>query len=93
MSLLIYIVTFFCLFSHKIYFKDRSISEYTFTYRQELNLVGLIGRAMSSSYVPREGAAHNQVISELENLYQQFRNEQGFVHMVYRTSVHTGEAI
>ncbi|MBW4559475.1 MAG: class I SAM-dependent methyltransferase [Trichormus sp. ATA11-4-KO1] len=70
-----------------------NISEYTFTYRQELNLVGLIGRAMSSSYVPREGAAHNQFISELENLYQQFHNEQGFVHMVYRTSVHIGEAI
>jgi SAM-dependent methyltransferase len=70
-----------------------NIREYTFTYRHELDLAGLIGRAMSSSYVPHEGAAYNQVITDLQDLYQQLRNQQGFVYMVYRTSVYLGDAI
>ncbi|MEA5595278.1 class I SAM-dependent methyltransferase [Rivularia sp. UHCC 0363] len=67
--------------------------EYTFVNQQELDESGLIGRAMSSSYVPREGEAYEQVISELENLYQQFKNQQGFVYMTYCTSVYIGEPV
>ncbi|BCL37856.1 class I SAM-dependent methyltransferase [Nostoc sp. MS1] len=70
-----------------------NIREYTFIYRQELDLTGLIGRAMSVSYLPSEGAAYEQAIADLQDLYQQFRNDQGLVYMVYRTSVHLGEAI
>ncbi|MBF2014475.1 MAG: methyltransferase domain-containing protein [Rivularia sp. T60_A2020_040] len=71
------------------YFKN--FYEYNFDYQQELDKSGLIGRAMSSSYVPRKGETYEQVISELENLYQQFKNQQGFVYMTYSTSLHLGE--
>ena len=60
----------------------------TFTYRQELDLEGLIGRAMSVSYLPREGEAYQQLISGLEELYNRKRNEYGFVYIAYRTSVY-----
>lgn len=61
---------------------------YTFTYRQELDLDGLIGRAQSSSYIPREGQAHQQLISGLKELYNRTCNENGFVYLIYRTSVY-----
>ncbi|MBD2472855.1 class I SAM-dependent methyltransferase [Nostoc sp. FACHB-145] len=70
-----------------------NLQDYTFVYRQQLDLAGLIGRAMSVSYLPREGTAYEQVITELQNLYQQFRDEQDFVYMFYRTSVHISQAI
>ncbi len=61
---------------------------HTFVYRQQLDLDGLIGRAMSVSYIPREGQAQQQLISGLEELYNNKRDEQGFVYMTYRTSVY-----
>ncbi|QFS45942.1 hypothetical protein [Nostoc sphaeroides] len=70
-----------------------NIREYNFTYRQQLDLTGLIGRAMSVSYLPREGSAYEQLIDNFQELYQRFRDESGFVYMVYHTSVHLGEVI
>ena len=69
-----------------------NLCEHEFLYRQELDLTGFIGRAMSVSYLPREGTAHEQLISSLQDLYQRFCNKQGHVYMVYRTSVHLAEA-
>jgi SAM-dependent methyltransferase len=68
------------------------LREHNFAYRQELDLTGLIGRAMSVSYLPREGEVYKQLISDLEDLYKRFCNKQGHVYMVYRTSVHLAEA-
>jgi hypothetical protein len=59
-----------------------------FTYQQELDLDGLIGRAMSVSYIPREGEAQQQLISGLEELYNNKRDENGFVYLTYCTSVY-----
>ncbi|MEO1375280.1 MAG: class I SAM-dependent methyltransferase [Cyanobacteria bacterium J06635_10] len=73
------------------YFKN--FDEYKFVYQQELDLTGLVGRAMSVSYLPKSGEAYEQVIDDLENLYQRFKNPQGFVYMTYFTSVHLGEAV
>ena len=61
---------------------------YTFRYQQELDLDGLIGRAMSVSYIPREGEAQQQLISGLEELYNRDRDENGFVYLTYHTSVY-----
>jgi SAM-dependent methyltransferase len=57
-------------------------------YCQELDLDGLIGRAMSTSYVPREGENHERLISGLQDLHQKFRSERGFVYISYQTYVH-----
>ncbi|MBW4559585.1 MAG: class I SAM-dependent methyltransferase [Mojavia pulchra JT2-VF2] len=70
-----------------------NVREYTFIYRQELDLTGIIGRAKSVSYLPNEGLVYEQLIYNLQELYQRFCNERGFVYMVYRTSVHLAEAI
>ncbi|MDZ8240879.1 MAG: class I SAM-dependent methyltransferase [Nostoc sp. ChiQUE01a] len=70
-----------------------NIREYSFTYRQELDLTGLIGRAKSVSYLPNEVWADNKFIDIFQELYQRFHDENGFVYLVYRTSVHLGEAI
>ncbi len=65
---------------------------HTFAYRQELDRDGLIGRAMSVSYIPRSGAAQQQLVSELQELYNRC-NENGFVYLVYRTSVYLAQAV
>ncbi|MBW4677345.1 MAG: methyltransferase domain-containing protein [Desmonostoc geniculatum HA4340-LM1] len=70
-----------------------NIREYNFSYRQKLDLKGLIGRAKSVSYLPKELLADKKFIESFEELYQHFRDENGFVYLVYRTSVHLGEAI
>ena len=71
------------------YFKE--FEEYTFVYQQELDLTGLIGRAMSVSYLPKTGEDYDKLITDFENLYQQFKNDKGFVYMTYFTSLHLGE--
>ncbi len=58
------------------------------TYCQELDLNGLIGRARSTSYVPREGEGHERLVSGLQDLYRRFCSEQGFVYIVYQTNVY-----
>ncbi len=64
------------------------VSYHTFTYRQELNLEGLIGRAMSVSYIPREGQAWEQLRTGLEELYNRSCNENGYIYLAYRTSIY-----
>jgi len=61
---------------------------HTFAYRQELDRDGLIGRAMSVSYIPRVGLAQQQLVSDLMELYNRSCDEKGLVYLVYRTSVY-----
>ena len=63
----------------------------TFPYRQALNQEGLIGRTMSTSYLPREGTIQKQLISNLQELYNRFRDEDSFVYLVYCTSVYLAQ--
>ncbi len=70
-----------------------NFQEYTFVHKQDLDLTGLIGRASSSSYIPREGKAREQLISELQDLFQTFSHEQDCVSLMYSTSVQIGEFI
>ncbi|MEH2390582.1 MAG: class I SAM-dependent methyltransferase [Nostoc sp.] len=70
-----------------------NIRESTFTYSQQLDLTGLIGRAKSVSYLPNEVLADNKFINNFQELYQRFCNESGFVYLVYCTNVHLGESI
>ena len=69
-----------------------NVSCHTFAYRQELNKDGLIGRAMSSSYIPCSGWVQQQLVSDLEELYNRC-NENGSVYLVYRTSVYLSKLI
>ncbi len=82
--------------------RDRSIdsllasSDFTdvtsteFTNRQNLDLAGLIGRAKSSSYIPKSGPQLQKLISDLTELYQAQCGGRGFISLVYNTIVYQG---
>jgi ubiquinone/menaquinone biosynthesis C-methylase UbiE len=63
------------------------VQQHIFAYRQNVDLAGLIGRAMSTSYIPRAGAAHQQLVSDLQQLYESNCDRDGLVSLVYSTSV------
>ena len=63
----------------------------TFTYEQKLDLAKLIGLAKSVSFISSEERVQTQLVSDLEDLYHKFANEDGFVSLGYRTSVHIAE--
>lgn len=56
-------------------------------HEQVLDLDGLIGRALSASYVPKSGPGHEQLIAELTSLFQEYARE-GAVKLKYRTEVY-----
>jgi SAM-dependent methyltransferase len=58
-----------------------------FRYHQPLDREGLIGRALSSSYVPLDGPAYETMLSELRELYQRNRNDDGLIELAYLTKV------
>jgi SAM-dependent methyltransferase len=55
---------------------------------QELDRDGLIGRATSASYVPREGKPYAKLVKLLAELFDRHRDERGFVTLKYNTEVH-----
>ncbi|HEY6867510.1 MAG TPA: class I SAM-dependent methyltransferase [Candidatus Eisenbacteria bacterium] len=63
----------------------------TFDHSQELDLAGLIGRATSASYVPREGQAFAELQERLTALFERHRDARGRVHLRYLTRVHLAE--
>lgn len=62
-----------------------------FTHRHELDLRGMIGYAQSKSFVPREGAAYQQLISDLNELHACWADKRGLVSFVYSTTVYLAE--
>jgi SAM-dependent methyltransferase len=67
------------------------VRRHMFTLRHELDLFGLIGYAQSKSFVPREGPAQQQLVSDLKELHARWADERGFVCLVYRTNVYLAE--
>jgi SAM-dependent methyltransferase len=69
------------------FFSPRTMTKYQLPNFQDLDLNGLIGRMMSSSYIPKEGKEHLRLISEITQL---FHNHQlnSKVRFEYRTSVY-----
>ncbi|MBW4515661.1 MAG: class I SAM-dependent methyltransferase [Timaviella obliquedivisa GSE-PSE-MK23-08B] len=67
---------------------------YTFPFVQSLNLESLTGLALSSSYIPKEGAAYERMIAELQALYDRWvgRSVGDFVSLAYRTSLYLADA-
>ena len=59
---------------------------------QSLGLEGLVGRALSSSYAPRSGAAYELLVAGLHALHSSFRDGEGRVRLAYRTIVCLAEA-
>ena len=59
----------------------------SFPNSQRLDLEGLIGRARSASYVPKEGEAGERLIDRLRALHAQYADASGYVTLVYHTEV------
>ncbi len=59
---------------------------------QPLDRDGLRGRALSASYVPREGPAREALIAALDALHARFADAGGLARLRYRTTLHLAEA-
>lgn len=59
---------------------------------QTLDRDGLRGRALSASYVPREGAARDALIVALDALHARFADAGGLARLRYRTTLHLADA-
>jgi SAM-dependent methyltransferase len=59
-----------------------------FPYQQALKSQALVGRAMSTSYIPQTGEAHAQFIQDLHQLHQKYCDQQGLVYLQYQTSLY-----
>jgi SAM-dependent methyltransferase len=57
-------------------------------YEQALDEDGLVGRARSASYVPKDGPAWTRLESGLRALHRRHRDAKGLVSLRYRTDVY-----
>ncbi len=64
-----------------------NIQSCDFVYKQDVDLPGLIGRAQSSSYIPKSGPQLHKLISDLTELYETYCGNKSFVSLVYQTRV------
>lgn len=60
----------------------------TFKNSQQLDRDGLIGRATSASYVPREGKPYAALVRLLAELFERHKDDHGLVTLRYTTELH-----
>jgi hypothetical protein len=58
---------------------------------QALDGDGLVGRALSASYIPKHGEAHDRLVAGLRALHGVNKDAQGLVRLVYVTRVFLAE--
>jgi SAM-dependent methyltransferase len=61
-----------------------------FTYEQEVDEDGFVGRALSASYAPREPAAVSEFVAAMSRVYKRFERA-GKVVLRYKTAVYLGQ--
>lgn len=73
----------------KAFFDPSPVERVDLANFQDLDLDGLIGRALSSSYWPKAGEKHETSIRLLRELFEAYQKE-GMVRFDYRTEVYLG---
>lgn len=69
------------------FFANGIFARVTFPNSQEFDFDGLLGRSLSSSYVPVEGEKnHDAFVGELKNLFEK-HNTNGKVKFIYETEI------
>ena len=68
----------------------RAQEEHTLPNAQRLDAEGLIGRAMSASYIPRaeDSPQRRRLIEDLQALHARHADGEGMVTLVYQTHVY-----
>jgi SAM-dependent methyltransferase len=69
-------------------FRNAQVSR--FSHEQALDEEGMLGRALSASYAPREPAAMEAITRDLRNVFARHQR-QGAVRLVYETSVYLAQ--
>ena len=64
------------------------VTQLTFPYQHGLDREGLIGRAMSTSYIPKTGKLSHEFCDRLNRLYEDYGDEQNLVYLKYNTNVY-----
>lgn len=64
------------------------VTQLTFPYQQSLDRKGLIGRAMSTSYIPKTGLLKEEFCDRLNQLYDEYCDRDGLVYLHYNTNVY-----
>jgi ubiquinone/menaquinone biosynthesis C-methylase UbiE len=65
-----------------------TVRHLVFPYQQALSSQALVGRAMSTSYIPQSGEKHSRFIQDLHQLHQKYRDDKGLVYLQYQTSLY-----
>ena len=65
-----------------------SVRHLIFPYSQTLDCKALIGRAMSTSYIPKQGELATKFLQDLDRLYEKYQDSDGLVCLKYNTSVY-----
>lgn len=65
-----------------------TVRHLTFSYQQALDRDGLIGRTMSTSYIPKTGEVVEEFIKKLKELYDRYRDNENLVYLKYNTNVY-----
>jgi ubiquinone/menaquinone biosynthesis C-methylase UbiE len=68
-----------------------NVRSHTFANVQVLDEAGLLGRALSVSYAPKSGEAYEELQRNLDALYRQHQDSQGFVYLHYRATLNLAQ--
>ncbi|MEL6438611.1 MAG: methyltransferase domain-containing protein [Cyanobacteria bacterium J06621_8] len=63
------------------------VERYTYPHQQAFTKDGLIGLALSASYMPQTGRVYQELVKDLTALYQTYCDRGGLVYLQYKTSV------
>jgi SAM-dependent methyltransferase len=64
-----------------------ALAPVSFPSAQVLSREGLVGRARSASYVPKEGPLYEQLLRDLDEMWSEHHDDEGRVTLGYRTFV------
>lgn len=65
-----------------------SVTQLTFPSQQALDREGLIGRTLSTSYIPKTKQVMEELTVKLRKLYDRYRGRHNLVYLKYKTNVY-----
>jgi SAM-dependent methyltransferase len=69
------------------FFAPKQLHTITLSNQQRLNLQGLKGRLLSSSYCPKSGMVHNKLMNAMERIFRKYE-QNGFILFEYETKMY-----